>query len=146
MSGETNLEVLIATLRPELHASPYVFCAIPRGDLDALAFDPLCRFHEREGVTVIVTREQATLKGLPFEGEWAWITLTAHSSLHAVGLLAAVTVSLARAGISANPVSAYHHDHLFVPWESREAAMEVLEELSRSTKGGDSSSGVPPSR
>jgi uncharacterized protein len=146
MSGETNLEILIATMRPALHESPYVFCAIGQADLEKLSFDPLCRFREREGVTVIATLEQATLGGLPFEGTWAWITLTVHSSLSAVGFLAAVNVSLAQAGISVNPVSAFYHDHLFVPWEKRRAAMEILEGMSRFKTGrglssGDSSSG-----
>jgi hypothetical protein len=49
-----------------------------------------------------------------------------HSALTAVGFLAAITTRLAEAGISVNAVSAYYHDHLFVPWERREEAMEVL--------------------
>jgi hypothetical protein len=42
-----------------------------------------------------------------------------------------VTRALAGAGISANPVSAFHHDHLFVPWAERLRALAVLEALSR---------------
>jgi hypothetical protein len=53
------------------------------------------------------------------------------SSLAAVGFLAAVTRALAGAGISANPVSGFHHDHLFVPWDRREEALAVLEALTR---------------
>ena len=51
------------------------------------------------------------------------------SSLAAVGFLAAVCSRLAEVGISVNPVSGFHHDHLFVPWERREEALAVLERL-----------------
>jgi hypothetical protein len=70
--------------------------------------------------------------GLPFDSTWACITLTAHSSLSAVGFLAAITGQLSQAGMSIHPVSAYYHDHLFVPWESKWQAIDLLRELSYS--------------
>jgi hypothetical protein len=111
---------------------PYVYCAIPRETFARLDFPPQCTFFESEGVTVIVTSEQAKGRGWPSDSAWACITLTVHSSLQAVGFLAAVTAALAREGISVNPVSAHYHDHLFVPWERRWQAMEVLLRLSQS--------------
>ena len=51
------------------------------------------------------------------------ITLSVHSSLDAVGFLAAITNKLAAAAISFNPVSAYYHDHLFIPANRAEQAM-----------------------
>jgi hypothetical protein len=62
-----------------------------------------------------------------------------HSSLLAVGFLAAVTAALASEGISVNPVSAFHHDHLFVPWERRRDAMRILRALSRAPETGTGS-------
>ncbi|MEY9903549.1 hypothetical protein ABIA44_007723 [Bradyrhizobium sp. USDA 329] len=61
------------------------------------------------------------------------ITLTVHSALDAVGLLAAITARLAEAGISVNAVSAFHHDHLFVPADRADEAMAVLREMSKAT-------------
>lgn len=57
------------------------------------------------------------------------ITLEIHSSLEAVGFLAAITTRLAGAGMGVNPVSAFHHDHLFVPADRAEEALRLLEDL-----------------
>jgi hypothetical protein len=129
--GLTDLTELLRTMRPELAGTPFVFCSLPAGQADGLDFRPLCVFREAEGVSVIVERDIAARRGWPAGDAWARITLRVHSSLHAVGFLAAVTGVLAREGISVNPVSACHHDHLFVPWENRERAMEILQALSR---------------
>ena len=40
--------------------------------------------------------------------------------------------TLADAGISVNPVSAYYHDHLFVPVEKAGQAMQLLATLAQS--------------
>jgi hypothetical protein len=52
-----------------------------------------------------------------------------HSELEAVGFLAAVTNALAAGGISGNVFSAVNHDHLFVPYEQGERAVEILRAL-----------------
>lgn len=131
MNGETNLKTLLVTMRPLLHESPYVFCTVNQDNYDQLSFEPLCIFREQEGITVITTQELARDSGLVFDTIWACITLTVHSSLTAVGFLAAIIGRLAQAGISVNTVSAYYHDHLFVPWESRDKMMEILAEIIR---------------
>ena len=77
-------------------------------------------------MTLIITEGQANQEGLAYDSTWACITLRVHSALSAVGFLAALTSRLAQAGISVNAVSAFYHDHLFVPWESRNEAMETL--------------------
>lgn len=61
------------------------------------------------------------------------ITLTVHSSLEAVGFLAAVTGRLTEAGISVNAVSAFYHDHLFVPEHRAGEALHHLQNLSKQT-------------
>lgn len=52
-----------------------------------------------------------------------------HSELEAVGLTAAIAGALTRHGISGNLVAGYFHDHVFVQWERRAAAMEALTAL-----------------
>jgi hypothetical protein len=82
-------------------------------------------------VTVILSKEQADDVGLRYLVVLAWITLTVHSSLEAVGLTAAVSKALTNVGISCNVVAAYYHDHIFVPIKDAQQAMEVLETLSK---------------
>jgi uncharacterized protein len=128
MNGETDLKTLLAKMQPFLHKEPYIFCSVSQNTYDNMPVDPLGTFHEQEGITIIITQQQASDNGLPIDSTWACITLTAHSSLSAVGFLAAITGRLSQAGMSVNPVSAYYHDNLFVPWESRLQAMDLLRE------------------
>ncbi len=67
--------------------------------------------------------------GLEFTFVCAWITLKVNSALEAVGLTAAFSSALGDAGISCNVIAAYHHDHIFVPLQEAQKALEVLEHL-----------------
>ena len=125
MPGETDLNRLLRTLEPELDPGEYVFAAVSgRGIAQAI-----CCFRESEGETVILPRQAAEDLGLSWTYPCKRITLRVHSSLEAIGLLARIASALADAGISINVVSAYYHDHLFVPSGSAGAAMQVLREL-----------------
>jgi|SRR5436190_23693847 len=124
---DRGLATLLATLEPALHDGVYVFARLPGAMPANLA--PLGTFRESEGLTVIVTAEEAERHGLPVLFRAAWITLTVHSDLAAVGLTAAVAGALTEAGISCNVVAAAFHDHLFVPVESGPAAVAVLRDL-----------------
>jgi hypothetical protein len=129
--GETDLGILLREMKPELTEGEYVFCSVPQGDLSVIDVESLGQFHEEEGLTLILRRRQAEELGLAGEFLSRMITLTIHSSLEAVGLLAAVTRRLAENGIPVNAVSAYYHDHLFVPVDRAEEALSLLRELSR---------------
>lgn len=131
MAGETNLNQLLTSMQPVLREGDYVFCSIPQGVGYGAALDPVGCFKEEEGLTLILPRHQAEAVGLPYPAIFALITLSVHSSLEAVGFLAAIATRLASHGISVNPVSAFYHDHLFVPMAQAEAAMALLHELSR---------------
>jgi hypothetical protein len=64
-------------------------------------------------------------------GPFALISLEVNSDLMAVGFLAKITDELAKKGISVNAFSAYHHDHLFVPFEKKDEVMGILAKLSK---------------
>lgn len=131
MPGETDLTALLRSMRPALEEGEFVFCSLAPPAAGPLEPRARAVFRETEGVTLILPREEARANGLPDEPAWALITLTVHSALEAVGFLAAVTRALAEANIGANAVSAFLHDHLFVPWAERHRAQAVLEALSR---------------
>ncbi|RME55990.1 transporter, partial [Candidatus Parcubacteria bacterium] len=42
MKGETNLSILLATMRPILHDGAYVFCVVNQETYEKLPFTPLC--------------------------------------------------------------------------------------------------------
>jgi hypothetical protein len=89
-------------------------------------------FKESEGVTIISPATQADA-ALP---TWAMITLSIHSDLQAVGFLAAITTMLAAKDIPVNAVSAFFHDHIFVPYGRRDDALECLRCMMRETECG----------
>jgi hypothetical protein len=128
MTGEVDLSKLIKDMKPELNEGEYVYC-LADSKAQAVVLDPLCYFLEKEGVTVILPREKADTLKIPYSTICAWITLTVHSSLEAVGLTAAVAKSLTEANISCNVVAAFYHDHIFVPVKDAERAMDALQKL-----------------
>lgn len=123
-----SLAELLASLQPTLNPGVYVFASVtPSVDLGAL--QPVATFWEAEGLTLIVEEQRARSFNLSPLFRAAWITLTVHSDLQAVGLTAAVAAALTEARISCNVVAAACHDHIFVPAESAGEALEVLRQL-----------------
>jgi len=128
----SDLTHLLRSLEPELHEGVYVFVRLPHGPRE-WSVEPLATFREKEGVSAILSAEDALYLNLKPLFHAAWITLTVASDLAAVGLTAAVAAALAARGISCNVVAAAIHDHLFVPVERAAEAMEALRQLSRTT-------------
>lgn len=126
--GEHDLQKLLANAEPELDDATYVFATFPLRELPA-GVDALCTFQEAEGTTLIVLQGEAERHGVAHTFPCRRITLKVHSALEAVGFLAAVMARLAAHGIPTNAVSAYYHDHLFVPLDRAEDAMELLRNL-----------------
>jgi uncharacterized protein len=130
MSGETNLSALLKTMNPYLNEGDYVFCTIENINNINLS-DILFHFKEKEAVTIVLKKEDADKMDLSYSYVAAWITLTVHSSLEAVGLTAAFSTALAKNNISCNTAAAFYHDHIFVDKKDAERAMKVLIDLSK---------------
>ena len=127
MTGEKNLQTLLASIHPVLREGEYVYVLWPHGRPLAAGIEAAVR--EAEGLTVVLPREEADRLGLAYDFVAAWITLQVHSALEAIGLTAAVGKALTEAHISCNVLAGFHHDHLLVPVADAARAVEVLAEL-----------------
>ncbi|MCV6622149.1 MAG: ACT domain-containing protein [Cellvibrionaceae bacterium] len=132
MQGENNLSVLLSNMQPKLQKGRWVFATVGSEQLSKILqqieiSDLQGFYQESEGSSLILEEAQAKLLALECSEVFAAISLSIHSSLEAVGLTAAISGALAQAGISANVVAAFYHDHIYVPYEKAEAAMQCLE-------------------
>ncbi len=109
-------------LAPELQPGTYVFCV----DDGKSRVAPIATVREKEGLTVVLRREDADQARMPYDLVLAWITLTAQTTLDQVGITAAVSFALAQAGIACNVIAGFHHDHLFVPAHQGNEALAII--------------------
>jgi len=132
MAAATDLTTLLVNLRPTLAPEELVFCTVVGATYGHGAeLRPVAAVQEREGLTLVLPREQADAHGLTRGAVFRRITLGVHSDLEAVGLTAAVAGCLAERGLCANVLAGYYHDHIFVPADRAEEALAALEELAR---------------
>ena len=112
----TDLTILLRSLRPVLHPDVYVFASMADGtELPGIPL--VATFCEAEGTTIIIEEGAAQRANLPILFRAAWITLTVHPDLAAVGLTAAVAAAF--------------YDHFFVPADLARAVPECLHTLQR---------------
>ena len=126
----SDLNLLLQSMQPVLREDVYAYCVVPHGtELQGLS--PVVTVTEAEGLTLVLPEQQALNAGLAILFRAAWITLTVHSDLQAVGLTAAFATALGKAGISCNVVAGAYHDHIFVPVEKAKSAIDALRALQR---------------
>ncbi len=129
MSGEKDLEKLLRNMSPVLNEGEFIFITLPGKYEDYLYLEPIGSFKEKEGLTLIISKEKAIENNIEVKDLFKYITLNVHSSLNAVGLTAAVASKLSLNGISANVIAAYYHDHIFIQTQYAEKALSLLLEL-----------------
>ncbi len=112
-------------LDPELQPGTYVFCV----DDGRSKVSPVATIREREGLTIVLPREEADQARLPYDLVLAWITLNLQTTLDQVGITARFGTALADAGIACNVIAGFHHDHLFVPAHRGNEALAILRAL-----------------
>jgi len=132
----SDLSALLKNMDPKISDSKYFMASLDPSQLLALsAYSEFLIdiFREEEGLSVVfsdeILDEIKELSETDQVGPFALITLNVYSDLMAVGFLAKITDALAKQGISVNAFSAYHHDHLFVPYDKREKVLEILKKL-----------------
>lgn len=125
-----NLQALLKGMDARLSDERYLFATVARDVADQLTIQPIMRFEEDEGVTLILLKSDADAAAIEGEFECQKITLHIHSALEAVGFMAAISNKLKDVGVPCNVVAGYYHDHLFIPVDKVETAMAALSELS----------------
>ena len=126
-----DLQILLATMQPTLNPGTYAFVVAPT-NLQVRADQVVASVREPEGLSLVIPETLARALGLPVSYSASWITLTVQSDLAAVGLTSAFSNALAQAGISCNVIAGLHHDHLFVPADQAQQAMDTLARLQAS--------------
>ena len=148
-TGETSLSNLLRTLTVTISPTTYTFLTLPpnhntpitisisaQGPSDSNGIQML--FHEpseNRWTLIIDNAFSETLKTYQIPGsetsptQWRMLTLNVQSSLDAVGFMAVVSKALGEAGVSANVVAGYLHDHVFVQEDRVEKAKEALERV-----------------
>jgi hypothetical protein len=127
VTAESDLATLLASLTATSRDERYVYVTVPHDDAETIG--AAASIVEDEGTTLVIPQAEADALGLGYDYVAGWITLEVYSALHAVGLTAAVSGALADAGISCNILAGFHHDHLLVPEEDLDAALDVLTAL-----------------
>ena len=122
-------------MRPRLHDGTFVFATLPSAHAIPPDINVVMSFQEAEGLTLILEQSEASRAGVAAIFPSRMITLEVHSSLGAVGFIAAISARLAAAGMGVNPVAAFYHDHLFVPVDRADDAMRILQRLAEEAKG-----------
>jgi hypothetical protein len=122
--AERDLATLLATLDVARRPGAFAFVQQPTG-AEAPA-DARAMIDEETSTTYVVDAD--SVPAAPFRA--AWLTLTVHSALEAVGLTAAVAGALAAVGIPANVLAGYDHDHLLVPEDRADDAVAAIRALS----------------
>ena len=127
--GEKDLQTLLRSIAPTLLEGSWAFATVARGKPIPEGLNPLMTYREVDGVTLLLEEKELARSGLPHAFFCRGISLNVNPSLYAVGLLAAVSDTLARAAMSINIVSAYHRDYIFVPSARAEEAVGLLKKL-----------------
>jgi hypothetical protein len=115
-------------LNAVLSPGTFVYCSLPPGtDLAGVA--TVASIVEPEGISVVLSEQEAVARGWKVLFRAAWIQFGLVSALDATGLTAAVSAALADAGIGCNMVAGAYHDHVFVPVERAAEALDLLSKL-----------------
>lgn len=126
-----EIKALLKNMKPVLDNTDYVFLTNASHSVtrEIIALNPIATFLESEGITLVITKDNAEKNNLPFDVVFQKITLEVHSSLEAVGLTAAISTALAARNISANVIAGFYHDHIFVQRSNAALALATLKEL-----------------
>jgi uncharacterized protein len=103
----------------------FVYMSIP--DREQAPADAIAMVDEGTTVTYVVPARSSSAVDGSFAA--AWLTLTVHCSLEAIGLTAAVAGALSARSIPANVLAGQRHDHVLVPVAHSDQAIAAVRAL-----------------
>lgn len=127
MSKESSLQEILQQLEPALSPNTYVYVGVSNQSLlKVLGYDPIAFFKEKEGITLILKKEDADNNFLTYQYEMCQIVLNAPYYFDCTGLTAILSSALAKAGITVIPQLTAYKRSLYVKKEDAHTALEIL--------------------
>lgn len=131
MGGNSiSYEQMLAKINPRVGGT-YVFVSLPSLPT---GIKPMAFIQEPEGITVVLSLEDAQRIGAAVDEPYTMITLSAPGSLDVVGLNSGISQLLSTRSIPANIFSGIYHTHIFVPSNRANEAKGILEDISGQAK------------
>lgn len=130
--GETDLAAILDALTVSRRAGVFHVVAVAAAQAGGLGvgsgIEALIREPEAVGETVTVVCDTEALErhGWSSAFDAAWLTIDVHTSMEAVGLTAAMSAALGAQQIPCNILAGFHHDHLLVPVDLADRAVDCL--------------------
>ena len=128
-----NLEDILRNLDPKLVDGCFIFMS-SNEDYNELfcKFNPIATFKEKEGMTLVISEEDAEKFSVSYDSKFRCLSLGVHSSLESYGLISTISEALTKERISCNVFAGFFHDHIFVQEDKANRALEVIKFLSHS--------------
>ena len=110
-----ELKDILGNLKPRILEGSFVFTT-SNDELDHLmkTFKPIATFREEEGITLVISKDEADKFNIKYDSLFRCISLGVHSSLNSYGLISSMSRELTKKKISSNVFSGFYHDHIFV--------------------------------
>ena len=128
-----ELKDILGNLKPRILEGSFVFTT-SNDELDHLmkTFKPIATFREEEGITLVISKDEADRFNIKYDSLFRCISLGVHSSLNSYGLISSISRELTKKKISSNVFSGFYHDHIFVQADLADTALQVINSLHHS--------------
>jgi ribosome-associated protein len=115
------------------------FAGRPPFDLDLQA-----TVQEGSGVTAVIAEHDADRLHLSYESVWAWIECPTIAPRSSAGFTESAVHALSAAAIDSSVIAGLRSTHVFVPFDRREDALAVLDEIALPRRARPTSVPVGP--
>ena len=128
-----ELKDILGNLKPRILEGSFVFTT-SNDELVHLmkTFKPIATFREEEGITLVISKDEADKFNIKYDSLFRCISLGVHSSLNSYGLISSISSELTKKKISSNVFSGFYHDHIFVQADLADTAIQVINSLDHS--------------